>query len=547
MAEDTKPLEELEPLPSPPPLGAMPQALAPLEHTPPTLESIEEEFSALLEGALNKQDNWKQQIYLCLQAISRVLMAFNAFKGLYDRSYALLQDLDSQARAQVDTLQMQAEHLNTLIRDYYKHFEALKAGLHKHNAVLGERFKAGLEQVDLVQKLIQSAKLEADRVLIFKDSIVLLLEKLESLAPLQERLVELQSQSKAHVKVLEELLAQSLTQIQDQSQSAITRLDALVEAARVSVNAQVGEFDTHVQEAQAHLEEEFSARFERVDGHIQGFKEEFTHKIDALEEYLVRASKIYTQMEQLQASTLTSLDEGLIKYNTNAQECLHVYNTNDTQKLQEYNDNAYQKLQDYNASVDAQIEHARLQVAQFNSANLAKLEEFKAQMENINAQKLEELNANTLQKIEDYNANHLVKLGLYDTHASQGVQQAQEALKAFKQEMLDQVLAGSKEVYVQFGLLQGYLEQLQAKQTKLGGNFQAVKLESSQEWEVPQDGMYYYVFLQAGAESTSFGDALSVSGDSRCVSGWVQPKGSKVNVKVGDGGCCVISWATRIA
>ncbi|CRF47165.1 hypothetical protein HHE02_04520 [Helicobacter heilmannii] len=49
---------------------------------------------AQLEEALNKDDNWKEQIYLSLQGISRVLSSFQAVKNYYDN----LSIMDSSAR-----------------------------------------------------------------------------------------------------------------------------------------------------------------------------------------------------------------------------------------------------------------------------------------------------------------------------------------------------------------------------------------------------------------------------------------------------------------
>ncbi|GMB91861.1 hypothetical protein [Helicobacter ailurogastricus] len=187
-AKHTRPFATLEPLPYPPDLRDLTLDL-------PTTKAIQEDFMQLLEKSLNQNDDWRQQIYLSLQGVHRILSSFQALKDLYAKAELLKPDLESG----VNFASAQVDYVKTLIDDYNAYFDQFNAIMIRNNGMVVKNFDLVLEQIELAKKLLERVGKDADGVLAMKTMVQELLKKLESMDEVKLELVE--TNKKAHVYI----------------------------------------------------------------------------------------------------------------------------------------------------------------------------------------------------------------------------------------------------------------------------------------------------------------------------------------------------------
>uniref|UniRef100_UPI0013CFD16E hypothetical protein n=1 Tax=Helicobacter suis TaxID=104628 RepID=UPI0013CFD16E len=153
---------------------------------------------------------------------------------------------------------------------------------------------------------------------------------------------------------------------------------------------------------------------------------------------------------------------------------------------------------------------------------------------------------------------------LLTSHTDSLTTTSKEQIKEYKKSMIEEFNKDSAPIGAEIATLKTMLEQLQVRSTKLGLDFTTTTYTENSSFEVPKSGIYYFVFLQAGAGNpantdsntnnsiTSFGDKLSIASSNGATSGaikcgWIKLENQEnITISVGSGGLCVVSYATAL-
>ncbi|WP_163531954.1 apolipoprotein A1/A4/E family protein [Helicobacter suis] len=153
---------------------------------------------------------------------------------------------------------------------------------------------------------------------------------------------------------------------------------------------------------------------------------------------------------------------------------------------------------------------------------------------------------------------------LLTSHTDSLTTTSKEDIKEYKKSMIEEFNKDSAPIGAEIATLKTMLEQLQVRSTKLGLDFSTTTYTENASFEVPKSGIYYFVFLQAGAGNpsntdsnsnnsiTSFGDKLSIASGNGATTGaikcgWIKLENQEnIAISVGSGGLCVVSYATAL-
>ncbi|WP_120947518.1 hypothetical protein [Helicobacter mehlei] len=560
----------------------------------PTPIEIEADFLALLEKSLDEQKAWKEQIYLCLQGVSRILMAFKGLKGFYENAQVALADAGNALESKSAFFNAQIDFLTQLLNDYNRYFDEFNAVMNENNALINQNFNVVLDQIALVKKLLGRASAEGKALLGLQKSIELLLNKLNNMEDIKNQLLELNNKSRAFIEELQRLIKEAITSIQEQQDQALNHINTQEQESTTKLLA----LQTQIEEALNRLEEEsiehLRDELARIESQIEKFNTDYEKKFEEIQAHVREVVKIRDFLNALEKALMAQADQKIVAmenigqtqldaYNDNAEKQTRIFNTNARRLEQGYTDkanqlkdqyshNAAQLQQDFNANAQARLQdhntHSAQQLGKIAQRGNDLLLEF-----NTNAQaKLDGYNANDQQKTLDYNTNAQAKLGEYDdnvadkiadfdNHAHEKTAQSQITIENLADDLIAKMAIAGTPLHTELGGIHTLLEQLRQKQHKFGANFQVIEVATNQQWNAPVDGIYYYIFIQGGNSAmgsnanggvTSFGALLSANGGfngqrGECKAGWFElTAGSTHNITVGSGGICVISYATRI-
>ncbi|WP_285693443.1 hypothetical protein, partial [Helicobacter ailurogastricus] len=275
----------------------------------------------------------------------------------------------------------------------------------------------------------------------------------------------------------------------------------------------------------------------------------------------------------------------------NATEKLEAFNANYEAKSQAYNANHDAKINSYEASVSANLKslntatHAKIadiadttsaKLLEFNENHMQKMKDYNANdtlkstaYNDTAVAKLQAYNQNHEEKLKDYNANVTAKMNDIDTQirAKYGdipkeLNKAKDDLSVFKTTLVGQIVTEGNAQASQIAAIKSQMLVIEKRQKDYGFNFATQTFSSNATFTPPIENIYYYVFIQGGTgptnspnrgNPTSFGGYVSVAGGlgnvrgigqmGACASNWVLiSTKNPINVVVGSGGVCVISW-----
>lgn len=542
----------------------------------PTPVEIEANFLALLEKALNEEGAWKEQIYLCLQGVSRILMAFKGLKSFYENAQSALADAGNALESRSAFFNAQIQYLQQILSDYNRYFDEFNAVMNENNALINQNFNVVLDQIELVKKLLGRASTEGQALLSYQNTIKALLAKLNSMDDLKNQLLELHTKSRVFIDEIKRLIQEAITSIQEQQdqainhittqeQESITKILALQQQIEEALNNLEQEGIQHLQEQLAKIQEQIDAfnldytkKLEQIQGHtrevvkIRDFLnalekamiQEADQKLAAMEnvgqtqldaynDNAQKQTQAYNDNAQAQLDAFNANDELKTRtFNNNARRLEESYNTNADQLKNDYTNNAAQLKQDFNANASAQTEaydnNTAQSLEQITQTATTLTREFS---DNAKA-KLDEYNANDQVKTLDYNTNAQTKVGEYndninnkiadfDNHAHDKVEESKIAIEALADDLIAKMAIAGTPLHTELGGIHKLLDDLTAKQFRFGANFQVVEVANNQQWSAPVDAIYYYVFIQGGNTAmgsnqnggvTSFGALLSANG-----------------------------------
>ncbi|WP_158652305.1 coiled-coil domain-containing protein, partial [Helicobacter bizzozeronii] len=562
-------------------------------HTPKPIE-IEAQFLASLENALNSDEKWKEQIYLCLQGVSRLLMAFKGLKGFYESAQVSLAEASNQLESKSAFFNAQMDYLRELTSNYNRYFDEFNAVMNENNALINQNFNVVLDQIELVKKLLARANSEGKALLTYQKSIELLLAKLNALEDVKNQLLELNTKSRAFIEQIRNLLDEALKSIKENQDQAINHINTQEQESVTNLLA----LQANIEMALNALEEQGLERIKEhmalVDAQIAQFDTDYTKRFEQIQAHLREVIKIRDFLKMLEQSMIKEADaklatmrqvgqQQLDDYNNNAQQQTRLfdnnarisqqaYNANATQAQQEYTNNAAQLTQDFNANATTQQDAYNLNATQkldtINKANQQATIEIEAlartQLDAYNAndqQKIEAYNNNAKGKMADYNQNSQNKLDDYNNNAQTKLTEHKIELNSLADDLGAKLAITGTPLHTELAALKTLLEELRQKQDRFGLNFQVINIANNRSWTPPVDSIYYYVFIQGGHTNmgsnlqggiTSFSNLLSAQGGfngqrGECKAGWFNLQAAtNYAISVASGGICLISYGTRI-
>ncbi|WP_158650231.1 coiled-coil domain-containing protein, partial [Helicobacter bizzozeronii] len=562
-------------------------------NTPKPIE-IEAKFLASLENALNSDEKWKEQIYLCLQGVARLLMAFKSLKGFYELAQEQLAKANNTLESKSVFFNAQIDYLKELVTNYNRYFDEFNAVMNENNALINQNFTVVLDQIELVKKLLARANSEGKSLLAYQKSIELLLAKLNSMEDVKNQLLELNTKSRAFIEQIKELLAEAITSIKENQEQAINHINTQEQESVTNLLA----LQANIEMALNELEEQGLKRIKEhmalVDAQIAQFDTDYTKRFEQIQAHLREVIKIRDFLKMLEQSMIKEADaklatmrqvgqQQLDDYNNNAQQQTRLfdnnarisqqaYNANATQAQQDYTNNAAQLTQDFNTNATTQQDAYNLNATQkldtINKAN----QQATIEIEALARTQLDAYNANAQQKTDDYNDNATDKMAHYDLNSQNKLDDynnnAQTKLTEHKIELNNladdlgaKLAITGTPLHTELAALKTLLEELRQKQDRFGLNFQVINIANNRNWTPPVDSIYYYVFIQGGHTNmgsnlqggiTSFSNLLSAAGGfngqrGECKAGWFNLQAAtNYTISVASGGICLISYGTRI-
>ncbi|GMB93806.1 hypothetical protein NHP200010_15390 [Helicobacter bizzozeronii] len=562
-------------------------------NTPKPIE-IEAQFLTSLENALNSDKKWKEQIYLCLQGVARLLMAFKGLKSFYESAQEQLSEANNALESKSAFFNAQIDYLKELTSSYNRYFDEFNDVMNENNALINQNFKVVLDQIDLVKKLLERASAEGKALLTYQKSIELLLAKLNALEDVKNQLLELNTKSRAFIEQIRNLLDEALKSIKENQDQAINHINTQEQESTTKLLDLQADMEKSLQDLETEGIERIKKHMALVDAQIAQFDTDSTQKLDTIQAHLREVIKIRDFLKMLEQSMIKEADNKLADmrqvgqtqlddYNANAQQQTRLFNNNArisqqaydanaTQAKQAYTNNAAQLTQDFNTNATTQQDAYNLNATQkldtINKANQNAATEIEALARN----KMDAYNANDQQKTADYNTNAQTQLDAYNLNAQNKLDDhnnnAQSKLTEHRIELNNLAddlgaklaIAGTP-LHTELGAMKTLLEELRQKQDRFGLNFQVLNIANNRSWTPPVDSIYYYVFIQGGNTNlgsnqqgaiTSFGNLLSAAGGfngqrGECRAGWFNLKANtNYAISVGAGGICIISYGTRI-
>ncbi|WP_158652051.1 coiled-coil domain-containing protein, partial [Helicobacter bizzozeronii] len=562
-------------------------------NTPKPIE-IEAQFLTSLENALNSDEKWKEQIYLCLQGVARLLMAFKSLKGFYESAQVSLAEASNQLESKSVFFNAQIDYLKELTSSYNRYFDEFNAVMNENNALINQNFNVVLDQIELVKKLLARANSEGKSLLAYQKSIELLLAKLNALEDVKNQLLELNTKSRAFIEQIRNLLDEALKSIKENQDQAINHINTQEQESVTNLLA----LQANIEMALNALEEQGLERIKEhmalVDAQIAQFDTDYTKRFEQIQAHLREVIKIRDFLKMLEQSMIKEADaklatmrqvgqQQLDDYNNNAQQQTRLfdnnarisqqaYNANATQAQQDYTNNAAQLTQDFNANATTQQDAYNLNATQkldtINKANQQATIEIEAlartQLDAYNAnaqQKTDDYNDNATDKMADYDQNSQNKLDDYNNNAQTKLTEHKIELNNLADDLGAKLAIAGTPLHTELAALKTLLEELRQKQDRFGLNFQVINIANNRNWAPPVDSIYYYVFIQGGHTNmgsnlqggiTSFGTLLSANGGfngqrGECKAGWFNLQvATNYAISVASGGICLISYGTRI-
>ncbi|WP_104685851.1 coiled-coil domain-containing protein [Helicobacter suis] len=468
--DNQTPIQDLENIPATPKLEPDTSDIADLIKPSqiPTAD-LYKDFTLKLEEALENNNNWKEQVYWCLDGLNRLLNAFIDFRKVQDDSLKELPKIE----AQTEYIKDQVKRIEQISQTYNAYFDEFNYIMGKNNGLINQNFAYVQNEISLANSILTQTTNNIHDILKYKSEVESTLSKLNALPEAQKRLNELFSKSEAYLNDLNKATIEAQTSIGQHSIEAQNALQSLR-----------GQLDTNLSQ---------------------------------------RALELQNSLKSLESSLAENVKQKLEQNNN---------------KIEEYKKLAQEKIQEM-----ARYLAVAIKLRDYAQATQKALDQ-------ILKEALDQINATT--------ANQ--KLAI-ETHTNSLIDRSKESLKEYEKSMIKEFNKDSAPLAAALATIQTLLEKLQARSTKLGLDFTTTTYTENATFAVPKAGIYYYVFLQAGAGSntdgnnqniTSFGDKLSISNTSTATSGTVKSAWLKlenqenISISVASGGLCVVSYATRL-
>ncbi|WP_104750186.1 coiled-coil domain-containing protein [Helicobacter cynogastricus] len=325
----------------------------------------------------------------------------------------------------------QVEYVQQLINDYNHYFDIFNQVLIENNAQILHNFNLTLKQLDLVKQLITQAHTDSQELLAFKDSVRMLLDKLNTMEQTKQELLEANTKALAFIEQLKTLVPDALQSIKEKTLQSINQLHSVqadIKTDLLALQAQINtELDAHKDAIAAFLQ----TQAKLVETQVEEFKKAYALSKTQMNAYLAAMLKVRDFVQALEQSTLNECDRLLKEFDANALLKTQEYNDNAAKLIQDYDTNAQTKLDAYNLNATQLLaeynDNDRLKTQAFNDNTLAKINLY-----NTNAtQQLDIYNANDRQKLDEYNDNARAKLEDYKNVVTLRVDEARKQVEAF--------------------------------------------------------------------------------------------------------------------
>lgn len=478
------PIIPLEPLPQVPELEPLPNVpITPLPPIDNTMQEIDKAFLQKLEDALAQNQNWKEQVYLTLQGLSRVLFAFESLRDNFNNNYTLIHNAQAGLDEKKQVLEAHYKHFSGMITNYEAYFNDLSKAMSVNSEIIIKNTDTCIKQVRLSEKTLLEVQNMCNDILTYRSDVLLTLEKLKALNEQKDELLRLYAQGQVYLK-----------EIKSTQEQIIQSIDARYKEIKAELESKRGELLTQLTEHKESLQDELEAQEGQINARLEA-------QIKAVDDKIIELEASFLKKQEALDNTLKTIETLKVEIQRlkNEYEILHQQKLVSLQEATDTHKIALEsKKQELSVSLNDE--------ARVHHTNLTELKEaYRKELDSISAAELAQLKT--------------------------------------------------------------YIEQIQATTTQFGSNFKRVSITSTQNWTPPQDGIYYYVFLQGGTGATnsansgapsSFGNYLSVRGGAgspsglglrgECASGFISlPNTNPINVSVGSGGICIISYTQKEA
>ncbi|WP_104728597.1 synaptonemal complex protein 1 [Helicobacter felis] len=573
---------ELTPLPATPAPTDTP-IYQELTHQLTPTEADNQQFIHTLENMLNTNQNWKEQISLCMQGMIRFLSSFENLKAFYTNAQSKMAQTNDTLESRSAFFEAQIDFVKQLVNDYNAYFDEFNAVMNKNNALINRNFDLVLEQIDLVKKLIERALHDGRELSDYKESIELLLAKLRAMQEQKNELLGLHTKSRAYIEEIRRLIDEALQSIQERQTSAINSISSQEKESLTKILAQQQQISHELNKQEVQGVKAIRWQLGQLDQRMGDFESDFVLKADKIQAHLREVIKIRDFLSALEQGMIKEADSTLAQMDGRAADHLKVYDENSALRLKELDDqarflkedhthtatrlkeeytlNATQLKDDFEANAQTLTQsydtHAQEKIDELETLNRIRVQEF-----NDNAQVQTGLfNDHVLNQTQAFDANALTRLNDFDAHVDRIDKDTKAALESLHNGLKESLATNGTPLQAELAGMKKLLEELREQQVRFGANFQVFQATTTQEWTPPHNGLYYYVFVQGGhtgmgsnkqGNPTSFSNLLSANGGSNgqrgeCKAAWLELDNAQTyTISIGEGGICVISYATRI-
>ncbi|WP_163534070.1 hypothetical protein [Helicobacter suis] len=287
--DNQNPIQDLENLPATPTLEPDTSDIKDLilPSQIPTAD-LYKDYSAKLEKALENNNNWKEQIYLCLDGVNKLVNAFITFREVQDSS---LKELP-RIQAQTEYIKDQVKRIEEISQTYNAYFDQFNAIMGKNNSLINQNFLYVQNEISLANSVLTQTTNNIHDILKYKADVESTLTKLNALPESQKRLNALFTQAETYLSDLNKARIEAQTSIVEHSTEAQNALQSLRGQLDTNLSQRALELQNNLKSLESSLAQSVKQKLEQTNNQIEQHKKLAQEKLQEMQRYLSVAVKL---------------------------------------------------------------------------------------------------------------------------------------------------------------------------------------------------------------------------------------------------------------
>ena len=346
------------------------------------LTGIDKEFLAHLEKALDSQSAWKEQVYLTLQGVSRVLFAYSSLRDIYNKNYHSLMTNGAEVEVKTKELKNQIEHISGVMREYHSYFDEFSSVVTANNNTIIANMNVCIKQRELCEKTLLETQKETTDILAFRQDILATLEKLKALQGQKEEFLNLYATAKVYMTQIETLqnnILQSITQRFEDTKAELETKKGVLSTELIEHKERL---QSELQSQADTLEARVSTQIQAVELKITELEASFTKKQESLESAHSQLQEAQTAIQEAKDEFQNIVQEHSNTLNTNKDNHLLALNTAKDTHITALNNEAKRHSDDFAALKD----NYKAELDSVSAAELAALKQYIEQIQSRTTQ-----------------------------------------------------------------------------------------------------------------------------------------------------------------